>query len=195
VVAAITGLLRGHPATARTVGLAAVALWALGLAIGEPLAQEQDRGDRLELLPRPRWIEYRHVIVSGCVSFTLLVAALLVGLAGRAPIASTVALAVAAASAANVSATKSYRKPWKSVFGQSAAAAFMPEFTGLRVLFSILAPALMAAACLVGWIVKDATPTTIAVPGLIVLGLQMVWIGNGPAITRFFQEATGGVPQ
>ncbi|MEY2396828.1 MAG: hypothetical protein QOJ00_2 [Actinomycetota bacterium] len=184
---AIGALLRVHPATARTIGLASFALWLLGLILCEPLAQENDRSDRLFLLPRSRTIEYRHVAVSWSITFVWLLAVSWATVRDRTPALSIVAVAAAAASAATTAAAISYRREWKSVVKETSI--FMPDMGSSALLISVLWPALVAAACLFPW-ASHQDGLVIAAPSAIVLGFLVSWINRGGVVKLFTPGVT-----
>lgn len=182
ISAAIGALLRVHPATARTIGLSAFALWILGLILCEPLAQENDRSDRLFLLPRSRTIEYRHVAVSWSITFLWLLAVLSVAMGDRNPALSVVAIAGAAASAATTAAAISYRREWKSLVKETAF--YTPDMGGSALLISVLWPALVAAVCLAPW-ASERDGVVIAAPSVVVLAGLVHWIRSGGVVNLF----------
>lgn len=175
--AAIGALLRVHPANIRTIGLAAVSLWFLGFVFCEPLAQEHDRTDRLALLPKSRWIEYRHVSVSWLLTFGWLVPALAVALHGRATAASTVALAAACAVAATAAAAISFRRPWKMLTDRPSAYAGNADAAGVAILVSVLWPAIVAAICLTSWGLNVSGVAVVMPAVYVAIGLAL-WIAK-----------------
>ncbi|MBA2607643.1 MAG: hypothetical protein H0U92_01730, partial [Actinobacteria bacterium] len=169
----IGALLRVHPATARTIGLASFALWILGLVLCEPIAQEHDRTDRLMLLPQPRNIEYRHIAVSWSVTFVWLLAVMTVAARDRVDAASIVGIAAAAATAATVAASISFRRVWKSLVKETAL--YAPDFGGFSLMISVLWPALVAAACLSPW-ASDRTGLALVGPSIVVMTGLVMWV-------------------
>lgn len=185
--AGVASLLRVQPASARTVGLSAAVLWAMGLALGEPLAQEHDRADRMALLPRAHSIEYRHLAFSWVVTAVFLGAAFGVAMRDQVDAITIIGLAGAAASAATVAGATTYRKVWKPLLGGGSVGMF-PETMGLSIAMSVAKPAIFSFVALSAWLLK-ATGLGVAIPGLIALALLVVWIatdGLAPA-----KRATG----
>lgn len=171
--AGVAALLRVEPVSVRTVGLSAAVLWGLGLALGEPLAQEHDRADRLALLPEPHSIEYRHLAFSWAMAFVILGAALTTALHDRVDALSIFGLTCAAASAATVAGASTYRKVWKPLVGQGSAGMF-PESAGIGIAFSVAKPAVFAFVSLAAWF--GSTGLVVAVPGFGVLACLVIWI-------------------
>lgn len=155
-------LTSGSPSFAR-LALVALLLWALGLALNEPFAQEHDRRDRLRLLPQARSLELRLLGSSTCTTFIVLLPALWV----RLPVATAACLATAAAAAATVASGVSFRSEWKLLLDPKLAGQ-PPEAIAAQMLYKLSRPGIAAAVCLTGW-QAGATGVTLAAPGLLCL--------------------------
>jgi hypothetical protein len=187
VSVAVGALLRIHPANIRTIGLAAAALWALGLAVCEPIAQEHDRTNRLNLLPMSRRLEVRHVAVSWSLIFGWMLALLAIALAGRADAVSVAGVAFAAATGATTAAAISFRHVWDPMLGKPAQVAF-PETAAMGLLTTVLWPGLVVAICLAGW-ATHARGLGVAAPSIFVLAGLVFWIRTG-GVADFLRPVT-----
>jgi hypothetical protein len=185
VLAAAAGasaLLTVPRPTLRTLALAAVVLWAAGLVLGEPFAQENDRADRLVLLPAPRRLEAQHVLISWTLTFVLLSVTLLAAPWVHVAVISSIALAVAGASAAMCAATITYRHKWALV--ANPAMVGMDPYGGIGgiIIVKVLWPAIVACVSLLG--VRAGAPAApAALCGGAVFGLTLLWLTmRGPAL-------------
>lgn len=164
-------LTSGAPSITRAA-LAALLLWALGLAVSEPLAEENDRQDRLALLPDANLVELRLIGVSAVIAFSVL----FVSLATQLPIVTALGLAVAATSAAVVSSSMSLRSTWKLLMNPDLLGQ-PPEAIAGQMLYKLTRPAIVAFVCLVGW--RTQQPGfVVAMPGLLVFAALIAAIAS-----------------
>jgi len=181
----VGALLSVQPVSIRATALAALVLWALGLALNEPLAQEHDRKDRLSLLPNARSVEYRHIGVGWAVAFICQTPSTVIAMGGHAPTA--IGLAAAAASAATVAAAVSLRATWKPLLDPRSL-GLPPEAIASKIIYELARPGLAAFVCLAFWRL-GVSGLAVAAPGVVAMGVLLAWIG-----TDGFNSARRAVP-
>jgi hypothetical protein len=172
LTALVTALLTsGAPSTERAA-LAALLLWALGLTFQEPLAQEHDRRDRLNLLPNAKSVELRAVGFGFLLTFVVLGAAF----GTQIRTLSAVYLAVAATAAATVASTLSLRSTWKLLIGPEAL-GMPPEAIAGQVLFRLSRPGVVGFLCLTTWRL-GSSGIVVVLPGSAILVALAAAIGT-----------------
>ena len=174
--AGVGALLSVQPVSIRTTALAALVLWAFGLALNEPLAQEHDRADRLALLPNARSVEYRHIGVGWAVAFIWLTPSTVIALAGHATITTAIGVAAAAASGATVAAAVSFRATWKPLLNPQSL-GLPPEAIASKIIYELARPGLAAFVCLAFWRL-GVSGLAVAAPGVIAMGALLAWIAT-----------------
>jgi hypothetical protein len=184
---AIGALMRADP-SARTVALAAVTLYALGLTACESFAQEHDRADRLALLPMAYSVEYRQLTSCFTLLFMWLTGVLLIALAGSAGAATTVSLAGACATAATTSSAISARRVSKTL-GQNMAIN-MSAAAGSDIVLTVAWPVLVAFFCVAPWL-RHPTPAGLLSTAGVAAACMYVWIRTGDAGRNLVGVFTG----
>jgi len=172
LVLGITGMCTSGERSLTRAALAALLLWALGLYLNEPLAQEHDRRDRLASLPNARSVEVRHVVVGWATTFGVLVPAF----ATRLPFAASVFLGVAGASAATVAAAMSLRSTWTLLLNPRHI-GMPPELVAGHMLYKLARPALVALVCLGSWR-AGVVGIGVALPGMCAVAVLLAWVAT-----------------